>query len=282
MPPPARSVAAPTTSLPEKIGGQRNWDYRFCWIRDSNFMIDALLQLGCHEEARSLFWWFMQATARTVPELHVLYRLDGGIGTAEREIDLAGYRGSRPVRVGNAAAGQTQLDIYGALFETAWLYSEGHQALDQDTGAVLARIADHVCRIWRQPDSGIWEVRNGPFHFTHSKVMCWVALDRAARLAERGELPAARAAAWRREAEAIRAFVETECWSDASSELHPHRRQRRRRRQPADAAASSVTAIPAAIAFGAPSTPSTGCFGTATSSIAITPTMACLAARAAS
>jgi GH15 family glucan-1,4-alpha-glucosidase len=207
------SVAAPTTSIPENIGGQRNWDYRFCWIRDSNFMIDALIQLGYYDEAHSLFWWFMQATALTVPELHVLYRLDGGVGTPEREIDLAGYRGSRPVRVGNAAAGQTQLDIYGALFETAWLYSEGHEPLDQDTGAVLGRIADYVCRIWREPDSGIWEVRNGPFHFTHSKVMCWVALDRAARLAGRGELPARRAATWRREAEAIRTFVETECWS---------------------------------------------------------------------
>jgi len=209
------SVAAPTTSLPEEIGGERNWDYRFCWIRDSNFMIDALLQLGCHEEAQSLFWWFMQATALTVPELYVLYRLDGGIGRGEKEIPLSGYRGSKPVRIGNGAAEQTQLDIYGALFETAWLYSEGHRSLDGDTGAVLARIADHVCTIWRQPDSGIWEVRNGPFHFTHSKVMCWVALDRAARLAERGELPRGPAARWRREADAIRVFVETDCWSES-------------------------------------------------------------------
>jgi GH15 family glucan-1,4-alpha-glucosidase len=208
------SVAAPTTSLPEAIGGQRNWDYRFCWIRDSNFMIDALLQLGCADEARSLFWWFMQATALTVPELHVLYRLDGGPGRRERSLDLDGYRRSAPVRVGNGAAGQTQLDIYGALFETAWLYSQGHHAFDPDTGAVLSRIADHVCEIWRQPDSGIWEVRNGPFHFTHSKVMCWVALDRAARLAQRGELPRHRAEKWRREAEAIRAYVDRECWSD--------------------------------------------------------------------
>jgi GH15 family glucan-1,4-alpha-glucosidase len=212
--PSGASVAAPTTSLPEQIGGERNWDYRLCWIRDSNFMIDALLGLGCYDEARSLFWWFMQATALTVPELHVLYQLDGGIGNPERQIDLAGYRGSPPVRIGNGAARQTQLDIYGALFETAWLYSHGHHALDQDTGAVLGRIADHVCGIWRQPDSGIWEVRNGPFHFTHSKVMCWVALDRAARLAERGELPAERANRWRREAEAIRAYVDQECWSD--------------------------------------------------------------------
>jgi GH15 family glucan-1,4-alpha-glucosidase len=209
------SVAAPTTSLPEEIGGERNWDYRFCWIRDSNFLIDALLQLGCHEEARSLFWWFIQATALTSPELHVLYRLDGGVGTAERDIGLSGYRHSKPVRVGNGAAGQTQLDIYGALFETAWLYSRGHRALDGDTGEVLARIANHVCSIWRQPDSGIWEVRNGPFHFTHSKVMCWVALDRAVRLAELGELPHRRVDDWRREAAAVRAFVEEHCWSDA-------------------------------------------------------------------
>jgi GH15 family glucan-1,4-alpha-glucosidase len=144
----------------------------------------------------------------------VLYRLDGGIGNPERVIDLAGYRGSAPVRIGNGAAGQTQLDIYGALFETAWLYSEGERTIDQDTGAVLGRIADHVCGIWRQPDSGIWEVRNGPLHFTHSKVMCWVALDRAVRMAELGELPAGHADRWRREADAIRAFVEKECWSD--------------------------------------------------------------------
>jgi GH15 family glucan-1,4-alpha-glucosidase len=212
--PSGASVAAPTTSLPEEIGGQRNWDYRFCWIRDANFMIDALLRLGCHREAHSLFWWFMQATALTVPELHVLYRLDGGVGIHERALDLSGYRGSRPVRIGNGAAEQTQLDIYGALFETAWLYSEGHHALDSDTGGVLAGIADYVCRIWRQPDSGIWEVRNGPFHFTHSKVMCWVALDRAARLAGRGELPADSGPRWRQEADAVRAFVERECWSE--------------------------------------------------------------------
>src|SRR5262249_9603652 len=212
--PSGASVAAPTTSLPEDIGGGRNWDYRFCWIRDSNFMIDALLRLGCVEEARSLFWWFMQATALTEPEVHVLYRLDGGIDAPERSIDLAGYRGSRPVRIGNGAAAQVQHDIYGALFETAWLYSTGHHPLDGDTGRVLGRMADHVCGIWRRPDSGIWEVRNGPFHFTHSKVMCWVALDRAARLAEAGELPARRAGRWRREASAIEAYVERECWSD--------------------------------------------------------------------
>jgi GH15 family glucan-1,4-alpha-glucosidase len=207
-------AAAPTTSLPEEIGGERNWDYRFCWIRDSSFIVDALLELGCHEEARSLFWWFLQATALTEPEVHVLYRLDGGVGPAERTLPLSGYRRSRPVRIGNGAIGQLQLDIYGHLLETAWMYSERRHRLDGDTGEVLGRIADHVCDIWRQPDAGIWEVRNGPFHFTHSKVMCWVALDRAVRLADRGELPARHAARWRAEAAAIHTFVEERCWSD--------------------------------------------------------------------
>jgi GH15 family glucan-1,4-alpha-glucosidase len=208
------SVAAATTSLPEEIGGARNWDYRFCWLRDSNFLIDALLDLGCYDEARSSFWWFMHATALTEPELRVMYRLDGAIGIPECELPLAGYRGSRPVRVGNGAYAQTQLDIYGALFETAWIYSEGHHRLDSDTGAVLGRIADRVCDIWRRPDCGIWEVRNGPFHFTHSKAMCWVALDRSVRLAERGEVPGSHVERWRREAAAVEQYIETECWSD--------------------------------------------------------------------
>jgi len=212
--PSGASVAAPTTSLPEEIGGERNWDYRYCWIRDSNFAIEALLELGQYEEAKGLFWWFLQATAQTEPELSALYRLDGGIDLPERRLPLGGYKGSRPVRVGNGAVDQRQLDIYGHLFETAWLYSEGQRALDDDMGEVLGRIADHVCGIWHLPDSGIWEVRNGEFHFTHSKVMCWVALDRAVRLAERGELPSSHALRWKREAAAIEAFVEQKCWSD--------------------------------------------------------------------
>jgi len=212
--PSGANVAAPTTSLPETVGGERNWDYRFCWIRDSNFIIDALMELGAYDEAQSLFWWFMQATALTEPEVHVLYRLDGGLGITEHDVALAGYRDSRPVRVGNRAVEQTQLDIYGDLMETAWLYSAGPHRIDADTGRVLARIADRVCDIWRQPDYGIWEVRNGPFHFTHSKVMCWVALDRAARLADRSALPAGHARRWRSEAASIRAFVDEHCWSD--------------------------------------------------------------------
>ncbi len=212
--PSGASVAAPTTSLPETIGGERNWDYRYCWIRDSNFAVAALLNLGCFDEAQSLFWWFMHATALTSPELHVLYRLDGGIGATERSLNLEGYRRSQPVRAGNAALQQVQHDIYGCLFETALLYSNGHRALDTDMGHSLAAIADHVCDIWRGPDAGIWEVRNGLFHFTHSKAMCWVALDRAVRLADRGELPKRHRERWASAAAAIRAYIDEACWSD--------------------------------------------------------------------
>jgi GH15 family glucan-1,4-alpha-glucosidase len=213
--PSGAATAAPTTSLPEEIGGVRNWDYRFCWIRDSNFLIDALLRLGCRGEAQSLFWWFMQATAITEPRLQVLYRLDGGPEAPERELtNLRGYRGSRPVRIGNGAIDQLQLDVYGDLLETAWLYAGGPHSIDRDTGIVLARVADLVCDLWRSPDCGIWEVRSSPQHFTHSKVMCWVALDRAIRLADEGDLPSKHIERWRREAAAVRDFVERECWSE--------------------------------------------------------------------
>ena len=206
-------AAAPTTSLPERIGGQRNWDYRYCWLRDSSFTLEALLQLGCHAEAASFFWWFMHATQLTLPRLRVFYRLDGGAHSPERTLPLAGYRGSAPVRTGNGAGDQVQLDTYGELLDTAFVYARKGYPLGRDTGRHLARVADYVCARWRDPDSGIWEIRAEPRHHTQSKAMCWVALDRALRLAEMGELPAAHAAEWRREAAVIRRFVDEQCWS---------------------------------------------------------------------
>ena len=183
-------AAAATASLPEQIGGERNWDYRFCWVRDSAFTLHALMQLGCPNEGESFFWWLLHASQLTHPRLRVLYRLNGGERAPESTIPLAGYRDSRPVRIGNGAAGQEQLDIYGDLMQTAWFYSVAGGRLDSDTGRRLAQVADLVCEIWRRPDCGIWEVRSEPLHFTHSKMMCWVALDRALRLAERGQIPA--------------------------------------------------------------------------------------------
>jgi len=155
----------------------------------------------------------LHASQLTHPRLQVLYRLDGGERARERMLDLDGYRGSRPVRVGNDAAVQTQLDIYGSLLQTALIYTDAGGRLDRDTGRRLAGIADLVCRIWREPDSGIWEVRSQPMQFTHSKMMCWVALNRALRLGDIGQIPAGHAARWRREALAIREFIETRCWS---------------------------------------------------------------------
>ena len=208
-------AAAPTTSLPEVIGGERNWDYRYSWIRDSAFMLESFLQLGCAAEAMSFFWWFMHATQRTLPRLHVLYRLDGGAHVPERILPLSGYRGSRPVRVGNAAATQLQLDAYGELVDAVYQYVQRGGQLGRDIGRDVARIADFVCAQWRNPDSGIWEVRAAPRHHTQSKAMCWVALERATRLAEAGLVPGRRAATWAREAAAIRQFIEDRCWSDA-------------------------------------------------------------------
>jgi GH15 family glucan-1,4-alpha-glucosidase len=207
-------AAAASASLPEEIGGERNWDYRFCWVRDSAFTLQALLQLGCPREAEAFFWWLLHASQLSHPRLQVLYRLDGSDRATERTLELDGYRGSRPVRVGNAAAAQTQLDIYGALLQTALVYTQAGGRLDRETGRRLAGIADLVCQTWRQPDSGIWEVRSEPAHFTQSKMMCWVALDRAARLCDAGHIPRAHASTWRREQLAIREFIETRCWSE--------------------------------------------------------------------
>ncbi|MEX2194241.1 MAG: glycoside hydrolase family 15 protein [Thermoleophilaceae bacterium] len=207
-------AAAATTSLPEDVGGGRNWDYRFSWVRDSAFMLNALLGLSCAPEARAYFWWLMHASQLTHPRLRVLYRLDGGAHAPERTLPLDGYRGSRPVRVGNAAAAQNQLDTYGELLQTAWLYATTGHRIDRDVARRLAEVADLVCDIWRQPDAGIWEVRSEERHFTQSKMMCWIALDRALKLADRRLIPDRHAKRWRNEAEAIRVFVETRCFSE--------------------------------------------------------------------
>lgn len=207
-------AAAATSSLPEEIGGERNWDYRFSWVRDSAFTLNAFLRLGCAPEAQAYFWWLMHASQLTHPRLRVLYRLDGGAHTPERTLPLAGYRGSTPVRIGNGAAAQLQLDTYGELVQTAWLFAGATGGLDRDIGRRIAGMADLVCRVWRRPDAGIWEVRSEPLHFTQSKMMCWVALDRAADLAARGLVPGRNVGRWRREMAEIRRFVDDECVAD--------------------------------------------------------------------
>ena len=201
-------VAAPTTSLPERIGGDRNWDYRFGWIRDGAYTLRALLELGCVEEARAFFWWQMHASRTTEPVLRPLYCIDGGLREDEAEVDLPGYRDSAPVRVGNAAATQLQLDTYGPLVEGAWRFHERTGSLGAARPKELAALADFVAEAWRRPDAGIWESRDEPRHYVQSKAMCWTALDRAARLAEAGVL--SNGGTWRAEADRIREWIETE------------------------------------------------------------------------
>ena len=208
-------VAAPTTSLPEWIGGERNWDYRFTWLRDATYTLGALHALGYEQEAHAFLWWLMHATRLTAPRLQVLYRVDGGTEADEKTLDnLAGYRGSSPVRAGNGAAKQVQLDIYGAVMHAIWLHAEQDGDLGGETGRAVAGIADHVAEIWRQPDCGIWEVRSDPTDFIQSKAMCWVALDRAVRLAERGLVPD-RSSRWRAAADEIREFIDEHGWDEA-------------------------------------------------------------------
>ena len=208
-------AAAATTSLPEEIGGSRNWDYRFSWPRDAAFTLQALLSLGCGGEARAFFFWLLHASQLTRPRLQVLYRLNGGAEADEKELSLAGYRGSQPVRIGNGASKQLQLDVYGEVLSAAALFADAAGGLDRDHGRRLADVADLVCELWRQPDAGIWEVRSEPSQFTQSKMMCVVALEHAIALAEAGQLPNEHIARWRRESRLVRDFVESNCYSES-------------------------------------------------------------------
>jgi GH15 family glucan-1,4-alpha-glucosidase len=184
-------VAAPTTSLPERIGGIRNWDYRYCWLRDASLTFQALMDLGYGQEAEAFLAWMLHATRLTWPELQVLYDVHGETRLRERALaHLEGYAGSRPVRVGNDAANQLQLDTYGEVVDAVFAFVQRGGSLDRATARMLVGLGKTVCRRWREPDEGIWEIRGGRRHHTHSKAMCWVALDRLMKLHEAGHLRA--------------------------------------------------------------------------------------------
>lgn len=188
-------VAAPTTSLPECIGGPRNWDYRYTWIRDAAFTIYGLLRLGFTKEAGRFMDWLNARCYDLNPDgsLQLMYGIDGRRHLPEEELGhLDGYKGSRPVRIGNAASHQLQLDMYGTLMEAVYLHDQHGWSLSYDLWLNLCRLLDFVCHNWEQPDHGIWEVRGGRQHFVYSKVMCWVALDRGLRLADQRGFPADR------------------------------------------------------------------------------------------
>jgi GH15 family glucan-1,4-alpha-glucosidase len=176
------------------------------------YTLRALLALGCEDEARAFFWWQMHATRMSEPELRPLYRVDGSLRLDEQELPLPGYMNSTPVRDGNAAATQLQLDAYGPLLEGAWRFWSTTRSLGAARPKELAALADFVAAEWQQPDSGIWESRDELRHYVLSKAMCWTALDRAAKLADEGVLP--ERPTWRAAAERIRAWVETEGWDE--------------------------------------------------------------------
>ncbi|MGH2604078.1 MAG: glycoside hydrolase family 15 protein, partial [Dehalococcoidia bacterium] len=180
-------VAAPTTSLPEDIGGVRNWDYRYTWLRDSSLVLSALQSIGYHAEAASFFEWLERVCVECRDRLQVMFTVQAGTELPEQVLDhLDGYRASRPVRVGNAAADQRQLDIFGAVLDAAHLHFTTTDRRPSPTGWQLFRdLAERAARRWREPDHGIWEVRGPQRHFLYSKLLCWVALDRAERIAMR-------------------------------------------------------------------------------------------------
>jgi alpha,alpha-trehalase len=203
-------VAAPTTSLPEEIGGVRNWDYRYTWLRDAALNIYALFTLGYTDEAHAFMAWLKRTTAGRVADLQTLYGVGGERLMMENELrDLEGYRGSAPVRIGNQAAGQFQLDIYGELLDTAWLYHRHGGDVDAVFWDFLRDAVDAVAQCWTDPDHGIWEVRCEPMHLVSSKVMAWVAVDRGIRLARALDLPAD-LGRWRALREEIRRRIESE------------------------------------------------------------------------
>ena len=186
-------VAAPTFGLPETIGGVRNWDYRYSWIRDSSFTLYGLMRLGYTDEADAFMRWMMTRCEELEPDgsLQIMYTIDGRQVMREETLDhFEGYLGSRPVRIGNEARGHLQLDIYGELMDSVYLYDKYGSPIGHDTWMNVVRLIDWVCAHWREKDESIWEVRGGRREFLYSRVMCWVAVDRAIRLANRRSFPA--------------------------------------------------------------------------------------------
>ncbi len=182
-------IAAATTSLPEEIGGQRNWDYRYCWLRDATFTLQALVKTGYTEEAMAWREWLLRAIAGSPERLQILYGVAGERHAMERELPwLSGYEGSTPVRVGNGAVDQRQLDVYGEVMDTLWLSRSYGLDQSEDAWRIQRGLMTWLESGWKEPDEGLWEVRGGRKHFTHSKVLAWVAADRAVRTVEETEL----------------------------------------------------------------------------------------------
>jgi GH15 family glucan-1,4-alpha-glucosidase len=219
-------VAAPTTSLPERVGGDLNWDYRFCWLRDASFTARVLLELGYTEDAEAFCNWLLHATRLTRPELHVLYDVYGNRPVGEHDVPgVTGYRGSRPVRIGNAAHEQRQLDMYGEVIDAMAQLVRTTGEIDRDTRGELRGLGRYVAEHWQLPDAGIWEPRETPRHRTHSRLLCWVALDRLLDLQRDGLIDRIDPAAFAAHRDDIRADIEQHAYDHQrgayTSELGP-------------------------------------------------------------
>ena len=206
-------AAAATMALPERIGGSANYDYRYQWVRDASFILDAFIGIGFQAQAHASFTALQRATNRTHPRMQPMFRLDGDPRLPDETLDLRGCRDSRPVRIGNGAAGQLQLGTFGDLLDMTWRYTTDGHVLDDRTARRVADVANLVTALWTCDDAGIWELQGAQRPYTNSKMACWVALDRAITLSEDGHVPGARVDDWRDERARIRRFVERHCWS---------------------------------------------------------------------
>jgi GH15 family glucan-1,4-alpha-glucosidase len=215
-------AAAATSSLPERIGGDRNYDYRYGWIRDTSFVLDSFIQLGLTQEVQGTLAWMLSCISATAPEIHPFYGLRGYTPDREAELRLRGYRDSWPARDGNRAVGQPQWGCYGDLLECVWLAVDRAGAhLDPASADLLDQLGNRVCDIWTEPDCGIWELDERQ-HNTFSKAGCWVALDRLIRLADAGQVSDRDVDRWKAERAAIREWVERNCWSEAKQSYVGH------------------------------------------------------------
>jgi GH15 family glucan-1,4-alpha-glucosidase len=204
-------AAAATTSLPESPGGSRNWDYRFTWVRDSVFTVRSLLELGFAREADGFRRFVERSTAGNAEQVQVLYGVDGRRRLDEQVIpELGGYQGAAPVRIGNAAAGQLQLDVFGELLDLAYSWHQQGNSPDEEYWEFIVKLVERTIALWREPDRGIWEMRGPPRHFVHSKALCWSALDRGIHLAEELDRDVKDLPRWRDERDRVRAAVESE------------------------------------------------------------------------
>ncbi len=208
-------AAAATTSLPERIGGDKNYDYRYAWVRDACLMIKAFVHAGAIEESKAAFSWLTQTIRRHGPNMRVCYTLRGDLIPAETHPPLTGYKGSKPVRIGNDARDQIQLGMYGDMLATASVFIEAGHIIDINTARLLGDLANQCADRWRIRDAGIWELPGEQQHYTHSKMACWLALTHAVQLADQGHVEPTWKERWERERQRIAEWIETHCWSEA-------------------------------------------------------------------